>query len=78
MLAVEMGDWEGARGKIAEAKEMLARSGLDTGKPASQMSPDADSSRRVQHLSGMVRSTRAFCCCCNLAASEHKKTTHAS
>jgi hypothetical protein len=61
MLAVETGDWDEARSKIAQAKEMLARAGLQDGEgqPAGQemsLDPGPDARRKVTQLSEMVGS----------------------
>lgn len=54
MMAVETGDWEAARSKIASAKEMLARAGLNDSDVSG--SPDPESTHKVKHLSDMVKS----------------------
>ena len=54
MLAVETGDWDVARGKIREAREMLARAGLQDSVGTSSGSLQSDSSSKIMHLSDMV------------------------
>ena len=54
MLAVETGDWEVARGKIREAKEMLARASQQDPTRVPSGSHQADSSGKMTKLSDMV------------------------
>jgi hypothetical protein len=55
MVAVEQGDWDVARGRIREAKEMLARAGLRDLERTPSGAPSSDSSAKIVHLSAMVR-----------------------
>jgi len=56
IMAVETGDWEVARGKIADAKDILAAAGMkDSALAALPESVTAlEASRKVQKLSDMV------------------------
>ena len=55
MLAVETGEWDEARGKIDEAKALLARAGLCDGQPSGLFSsPEREVGRKVGQLSEMV------------------------
>lgn len=59
MVAVEEGDWDVARGKIRDAKEMLARAGLRDLQGTPLGSPPSASSRKIVQLSDMVRQGQA-------------------
>ena len=64
MLAVETGEWDEARGKIAEAKGLLARAGLCDGQPSGLFShsPDTEVRRKVGLISEMVRIHHTYAC----------------
>ena len=56
MMAVETGDWEVARGKIADAKDTLAAAGMIDSTLAAlpELVTALEASRKVQKLSDMV------------------------
>jgi hypothetical protein len=60
MIAIEESDWDQARGRVAQAKKMLANA---CNGPLQDLAPDAQGRRQMEHVSGMVS------CPCNSACS---------